>query len=100
MADQTVRTTKIMPYQRSPSDRAFSQYGIGFGSIRINALLIFIRCEPKPKKSKATSNDKSNPTHPLRHRPISDDYWPVLKNSHQVEQRHHGEDYPGHHKIC
>src|SRR5260370_32929123 len=64
------------------------------------ALLVFIRREPKPEKSKATSNDKSNPTHPLRHRPISDDYWPVLKNSHQVEQRHQGEDYPGHHKIC
>jgi hypothetical protein len=31
-----------------------------------SALLIFIR-EPKPKKSKPTSNDQGNPTHPLRH---------------------------------
>jgi hypothetical protein len=57
-----------------------------------SALLIFIRCEPKPKKSEPTSNDKANPTHPLRHRPIPDDNWPVLKNPHQVEQRHQGED--------
>jgi hypothetical protein len=53
------------------------------------ALLVFR--EPKPKKSKATSNDQANPAHPLRHRPISDDDWPVLKNPHQVEQRHQGD---------
>jgi hypothetical protein len=27
----------------------------------------FVRCKPKPEKSKATSNDQGNPTHPFRH---------------------------------
>src|SRR5262250_3102449 len=31
-----------------------------------------------------------------RYRPVSDDDGPVHNNPHQMEQRHHGEDHPGH----
>ena len=33
-------------------------------------------------------------------RPISARPGPVLRNSHQVEERHQAEDYPSHPKIC
>jgi hypothetical protein len=29
-----------------------------------------------------------------RHRPVPDDDGPLLKNPHQVEEAHYGEDYP------
>src|SRR5262249_52316716 len=50
----------------------------------------------QPEKSEATSDNESDPTHPHRYRPISDDDGPLHKNPHQMEQRHHGEDHPSH----
>src|SRR5215813_7436580 len=53
-------------------------------------------CKSQPEKSEATRDDEADPAHPHRYRPVPDHDWPVHINPHQVEQRHHGEDYPSH----
>src|SRR5262249_38111312 len=49
-----------------------------------------------PKKSEASGDDEADPAEPHRYRPVPDVNWPAHINSHQVEQRYQGEDYPGH----
>src|SRR5262249_56878130 len=58
-------------------------------------LLLFALAKSQSKKGESTSDDEGDPAYRLRHRPVSDDDGPLLKNPHQMEQRHHCEDHPG-----
>src|SRR5262249_32110336 len=49
-----------------------------------------------PEKSEASGDDEADPAEPHRYRPVPDVNWPAHINSHQVEQRYQGEDYPDH----